>query len=33
MKKVAIGITAVVAILVIAWAVVVFRYGPRFMNR
>lgn len=32
-KKVAIGVTAVVAVLVIAWAIVVFRYGPRFMNR
>jgi N-acetylglutamate synthase-like GNAT family acetyltransferase len=32
-KKIAIGVTAVVAALVIVWAVVVFKYGPRFMNR
>ncbi|HMJ89315.1 MAG TPA: hypothetical protein VK530_05845 [Candidatus Acidoferrum sp.] len=33
MKKVAIGLTAAVALLVIAWAVIIFRYGPKFMNR
>ncbi len=33
MKKLAISVTAIVAVLVIAWAVVVFRYGPRFFNR
>jgi hypothetical protein len=33
MKKVAIGLTAAVALLVITWAIMIFRYGPKFMNR
>lgn len=33
LKKVAIGMTAVVAVLVVTWAVLLFRYGPKFMSR
>jgi N-acetylglutamate synthase-like GNAT family acetyltransferase len=32
-KKIAIGLTAVVAVLVVTWAVLLFRYGPKFINR
>jgi len=32
-KKVALVLTVLVAFLVIAWAVTLFRYGPHFLNR
>ena len=32
MKRVALGVTVVVFLLVIAWAVVLFKYGPKFFQ-
>jgi hypothetical protein len=32
-KKVAIGMTVVVTLLVLAWALVIFKYGPKLMQR